>query len=496
MRLLTPPLALGALLLAAPLLRADDARTPVPDAAALAKAEKDIKDVFKDDFAAAKKRADAAAELAGKLLKQAQDTKDNPAARYVLFREARDMAVSAGDGAQAVAAIDQMSVDFAVNALELKAAALDVAVKSSNPQADWKNTLDAALSAADDALTADDYASAAKLNKAALTAAQKTQAKVVAAALQDRAKQIDAAAKEFDALKDAFAALKDKPDDPDACAKVGRFYCVLKGDWDRGLQFLAKGGDEKWKALARRDLENPGKADAQAAVGDDYWDLAEAEMGVAKDQLRLRAAYWYKQAQPMLTGLSQSKVEKRMKDLDKLLERQAAINVKDAPPDDWVVLFRSFDPRLWDKDVKLGRNNFAVPLEKAPADMKFLRLAVVGSKDYVIVPLTKDQLNKRVVNGKVGWLGENYYDWKGHHLGIYDVDAKDNWEKGMVAVSGGAFDNRRGWGFGHRWGRDDFQGFSWAGVPLAVTAFEIAVKPTDLTDEEAKHLLVQPKKEK
>jgi hypothetical protein len=495
MRVLTLSLALAALL-APPLFGADDAaRVPVPESGALIKSEKLIKDIFKDDYTAAKKKPDAALELAAKMLKQAQDTKDDPAAKYVLLRESRDLAAGAGDGAQALAAVDQMSVEFAVNAVELKAAALETAAKSTNPQADWKNTLDAALSAEDDALTADDFPAASKINKAAVVAAQKSQNKVAATALQDRGKQIDAAAKEFDALKDAFATLKDKPDDADACFKVGRFYGALKGDWDRGLPYLAKGGDEKWKALARRDLENPGKADAQAGVGDDWWDLADAEAGVAKDQLRLRAAYWYKQAAPTLTGISQSKVEKRMKDLDKLLERQAALNVKETPPDDWVVLFRSFDPRLWDKDVKLGKNNFGLPLEKAPDDTKFLRLTLVGTKDYVIIPLTKAQLNKRAENGKVGWMGENFYDWHGCHLGVYDLDGKDM-QKGLVCVSAHDFKDRLGWGFGHRWGKDDVQGYSWGGVPLPLTVFEIAVKPTDLTDEEAKHLLAPPKKEK
>src|SRR5439155_25557043 len=81
MRLLT--LTAAALLLAAPLLRADDRKTP-PDADAQAKAEAQIKDLFKDDFAK-RKPADLQA-LASKLIQQAADTKNDPAGQFVLLR--------------------------------------------------------------------------------------------------------------------------------------------------------------------------------------------------------------------------------------------------------------------------------------------------------------------------------------------------------------------------------------------------------------------------
>src|SRR5205823_4024435 len=69
----------------AALLHADDAakRLPVPAKAAQARAEELIRDIFKDDLAAAKEPADKS-KLAGYLLQQGKETKDDPAARYVL----------------------------------------------------------------------------------------------------------------------------------------------------------------------------------------------------------------------------------------------------------------------------------------------------------------------------------------------------------------------------------------------------------------------------
>src|SRR5262249_42509734 len=59
--------------------------TPVPDPAALAKAEKVIRELYKDDYARSKPAELAA--LSTKLLQQFAETKDDPAAQYVLLTE-------------------------------------------------------------------------------------------------------------------------------------------------------------------------------------------------------------------------------------------------------------------------------------------------------------------------------------------------------------------------------------------------------------------------
>ena len=93
-------------------------RKAVPDAAAQAQAEKLIRDVFKDEYA----RTSAAdrLNLARKLLQQGIDTVDDPASRFVLFREARDLAAQAGDLETALTAVDEMARFFQVSAPEMK----------------------------------------------------------------------------------------------------------------------------------------------------------------------------------------------------------------------------------------------------------------------------------------------------------------------------------------------------------------------------------------
>ena len=126
--------------------------------------------------------------------------------------------------------------------------------------------------------------------------------------------------KEFTNIKPDLAVLKDKPEDPEASLHVGRFLCFFKGEWDKGLPLLALNGDAKLKDLAKKDLNDPVAAADQAALADAWMDLAEAETR-GKPLIQLHAYGWYKQAAPQLVGMDKARVEKRIKDLDKLAER-------------------------------------------------------------------------------------------------------------------------------------------------------------------------------
>ena len=64
----------------------------VPDADSIAKAEKTVRDLYKVEFG--RRKAEDMLVLAAKLMADAAGTKDNPAVRFVLLCEARDLAHS------------------------------------------------------------------------------------------------------------------------------------------------------------------------------------------------------------------------------------------------------------------------------------------------------------------------------------------------------------------------------------------------------------------
>src|SRR5262249_48670421 len=64
------------------------------------------------------------------------------------------------------------------------------------------------------------------------------------------------------------------------------------------------------------------EAAEQVSVGDAWWNLADAERGVAKGQILLRAKHWYEQARPQLSGFNLTRVEKRLKDIDVVVRKE------------------------------------------------------------------------------------------------------------------------------------------------------------------------------
>jgi hypothetical protein len=121
-------------------------------------------------------------------------------------------------------------------------------------------------------------------------------------------------------LHEAFAAaektLAEKPDDPEANRVSAAYYCLVKHDWPRGLPLLLKGDDETLKGLAIAEAAvAPGSSPDMVALGDRWYDAVSATEQTANRLARARAAFWYQRALPNLTGLTRSKVEKRLAEL-------------------------------------------------------------------------------------------------------------------------------------------------------------------------------------
>src|SRR5947208_66926 len=95
---------------------------PVPNAVEQGRARGMIRKLFEKEYAKpapADRRA-----LAGVLLVQGRDTRDDAAARYVALSEAAELAAASGDASTALAAVDDLARYFAVDGLELRRTAL------------------------------------------------------------------------------------------------------------------------------------------------------------------------------------------------------------------------------------------------------------------------------------------------------------------------------------------------------------------------------------
>jgi len=286
---------------------------PVPDQAAQAKALALVLDIFKGDIAAAKE-PEQKTKVAAELLQQGKECKgkEETAARYVLFGQARDLAAKAGDATLALTAVEEMARDFDVDALGLKAAALAQVVEATTTKEAGKNLVDLTLPLIAEALDADNYEVALALGKVAVEAAKKSKMLSLVTSVQKRNEEIVAVQKSFSRLQGFVDRLKKDPTDPEANLELGKYYGLLKGRWDRALPLLAKGNDPALRKLAGRDLEKPKDGPEQLALGDGWWEAASKEKDPAQLNLQRRAMFWYEQAVLNLTGLHRTKAQRRI----------------------------------------------------------------------------------------------------------------------------------------------------------------------------------------
>lgn len=283
---------------------------PEPDANVQKDTLKLVRDLFKDEYAR-KSPADQQG-LARKLLAKGSEAKDDANARYVLLREARDIAAGAGDVETSLKAVDELSRAFAVDGVALKLAALAKAAALAKDADSARSAARGYLSVLPDAVGRDNF-------EAASTAAAKAEPLAKAAqdvALSTRAQE---SRKEVSALKEEYQKVKgalDAPGTGDQDA-LGRYLCFVKSQWTPGLKLLLVHAKPPLSTLAEKDLADPKDPEKQLEVGDGWYDLATKEkIAWKKGRLLGRARLWYEAAMPGLTGLAQVKAEKRLAEIE------------------------------------------------------------------------------------------------------------------------------------------------------------------------------------
>ncbi len=293
-----------------------DARRPPPTDAEREVAEKLMRERFAKDFA--KTLPADRVLLAEKLVKLADESKESPADRFVLLNEVVNQASLGVKASLAVRTIEELAREYEIDPLKLKLTALTAIAKNANSKTASRELGDAALAAAREAALAEDFAVAMQFVGVAKAAAPKVVSVSFTNLVQKQEAVVQETAKEWERAQTAQASLKDNPEDAAANLALGKYLALRKGDWDKGLPLLAKGGDDSLAALAREDLKNPSEVKAQADLADSWYTAANKESEATKPVLQHRALYWYRQALPQATALLQTKINERIKQLEEV----------------------------------------------------------------------------------------------------------------------------------------------------------------------------------
>lgn len=459
-------------------LRADEEKLPIPENDAQQAELNFIREVYKSKQDSAKSKEQKSA-LARELIEDGINTKKNPVARYLMFRIARDIAVNAVDRELAYSAINEIEKYYVVNSLKMKLGVLTALQRKVTNPNDRKPYVVHFQDLLEEAIADWRLDEAKEIGAEALKAANAARAKKQRIEIRQIINGLEEADAAYLAAKEAESVLEEDPVNADANLTIGRFQCIYKGDWDKGVSMLALGSDEDVRNVAKLEMKKPEDEMKQKAIGDLWWKIAETNTGLAQERMTERAVSWYRKALDRLDGLDKEVVESRLKVLSKTSEY--------AENEGWLVLFRCNDASIWNTAVDEGKFRYAIPVERAPGDIEYLKLSKgVKGRDYIIIPIKKDQLTRSNRDSSFGWNGTNETRNGGHQLGII----KKNWSaRGWtVSISGSGDRARGGWGFGSRRVPPAEQGYAWQRYKIRRTIFEISVKKGPLSATESSRL--------
>jgi hypothetical protein len=453
-----------------------DARQPVPSAADLKRANEGIRVIFEDDAAKARTAKDKTS-LAGEIFDK-RSSAGTPAEKYALLSVALNFAADGEDAALLLKIVDEMSREFTVDRVALVAARIGEVSGPVNP-ATWPAVSERLQSLAHDCVKRGRFDQAGQLINAVAALAKRakdTKAGNAAAALRKTAAE---SKKAFEKAAELAAAADDPGADPKKVTEYGRFLCFNRGDWAKGLGYLARGDDAVLRDLARNESNARG-VDQRLGVAEGWAAYAEKAPAADRQPARDHAVEILTALLPNLDGLAKIRVEKVIDDV------LTASNSSGKDGGAWLVVFRSADPKIWNTDSSQSAQNYAVSLASVPATVKYLRIKRANGA-FVIIPITKAMLDNYSRTGRYGFQGSKPSRYSATLLGIVDASADVRGKAGQVAVVEAA-ETLSGWGFGVVVNGGSLA-TCWAGKPMPAEPLEIAVLSRSLSADERKLLL-------
>jgi hypothetical protein len=94
--------------------------------------------------------------------------------------------------------------------------------------------------------------------------------------------------------------------------EAGRYLCFVRADWPKGIEYLARGSDERLRDAAAREILEPQTAEEWQAVGDLWQAAAESATLSDRGGCSASADYWYRKALDGAAGLRKVKIQQSL----------------------------------------------------------------------------------------------------------------------------------------------------------------------------------------
>lgn len=375
------------------------AKAPVPEEAALKKAETDLRELFKAEY----KATDPVdrRSLAKKLLDSSTKEDLDAPTRYVVLRDAADLAAQAEDLGTSFIAVDRLAARFEVDPFGLKADALSTARKASRRTDGLAKIAATAIRTSRDARTADRLDAALRALKEAETAAKGAKDASLSKAIADETRLLAAARKDLAEVDEAKGKLTTTPDEPKANLTVGRWMVFEKGKVKEGLPYLAKGADKRLSEAAKLEMEG-----FDALRTGEAWMKASADPRLPRTTLLKLACEGFRKAWEAEDPLTKDRLRARI--LALLASPKPGKLQADAGPPPWTIMGGqskvSWDSTLsWtgERSVKLMAANRSADAKAWTGFYQKLSVPVVAGAEYKV---SLRALTEKSAGGNGVWL--------------------------------------------------------------------------------------------
>lgn len=317
---------------------------PIPPSNLVASAKQEIAKVFKSEFESAKSKL--ALEKLQALKKVSEgihklaEIEDEAPMLYAIY----DVSISIGKQScyadDTLKIVDEFEKQFAIDALEMRYELFEYWL--DRLPTIMRNTVDRKASFSRLSATIQPYVKSASKQKRWELAgrfAEVSRRLMVGSGDRDSGIQMSKTAALMNKLaedeiivKRYLQELKADPNQPDKNLAIGTYYCFSLEDWEYGLPFLKTSSNEKLSKVAEMDLRST--VESYVEVGDSWWELKDnVELNAFQNAITSRADLYYRLALPNVTGLTSTKLAKR---INEARETRALAVAGPDRPKNWV----------------------------------------------------------------------------------------------------------------------------------------------------------------
>jgi hypothetical protein len=286
-----------------------DVKVQIPTAADQDAARKVVRGLFKIEYAAVDR---IGRRTAAKKLLEASNGANNVTERYVLLRDAIDIATKANDPWTAFKAAERMATSFQTDLEELRASIIANGKKIASSPEEAGIIAEACLTLWEWMMTAENYEAAERWAKEAEQIAKNAKDGGLIQSSKEMGLEAAETKKEKERAAKAETILKDNPKDQAANGDLGSYLCFARCDWEKGVSYLLE-TDGFLLEMAKKETIKAADAETQFDVGKAWLSASEKEKNpIMRRRFATRGRHWLETALKSADGLLKRKLLKRL----------------------------------------------------------------------------------------------------------------------------------------------------------------------------------------